>query len=1144
MSSHPDRIGPYEISRLVGEGGFGQVFEAVQEHTRQRVAVKVLFPEKAGDRETVKRFIQEGKALETLKDHPGVVRVMRSGETDDGRPYFAMEFLEGLTLRKWFVERDHRVSLELALTLGQQIASIMTDVHDRNLVHRDLKPENIMLVDDKHVRFGQRPIVLDFGIAKVTRQLPFDEHATTRIKTDGIGVIGTKGYMAPEQFGDTNNATAKTDVYVLGLVMFELLSGKPPFQADDEVELALMHNQTIAPNLQDLVPTVPPLLATFIAAMLAKKPEDRPWMSNCRDMFARDWTQASFACPFPGLQAFDDSRAHLFFGRRRETEQLHEKLVEVRPGQTFRWLEIQGPSGVGKSSLVHAALLPDVVRAKQWFVVTLHLTEDPVRSLGHAFAAAYGENAPEVVAAFRKNPNALDDFLKEHHTLKTNVLLVLDPFEELFALGGAGVSHFGLLLSNALDNPESPLRLLTTIRNDYVHRLDGVAELATSRERHVWRYVLPPMDEASLVEVVEGMASLGGLQFENGLAEKMVHDATGNDYRLPLLGHTLRSLWPLRARGEITHEQYKKMGGVGGALAKQAGDLLESLDEAARERAKWLILALVQVGQGAPDTRRMRTRAEVTRAAGEDAPTEKAWGRLSGDTNEKTNGEFFRLLITSGDASDPTRQRVELVHEMVLHKVRIVSEWIHAERKFLELLAALESAALEWHRSELGKPKDGLPTGSLLNHYQGGQDAPRRERLRLMVSAGARDYLDEAERLEQRQRRRLMGIATVMIAAVVAIVVFAVLAVRARNEADRNLIEAVRARYQADQNLEAMLDTTDNTISSVDWPMGRIGHTLPLRRMILTPQHEQLLRLEKEDPNRLRIRVIDSLQRLSDLERQDGTVAQAEAHVNAAEKRIAAGLMLDPNANDLKALWAWNLSKRGKVYLLREQNKEALKDFDDSIRELDPLLGKSAYADEQTLATSYIEKGDALAALGQLEAAGKSYTRGLDLRRELVNTAKPDNRSYRRALLAQSLALRARVPSDSAVAMHDLNEAQTIALDLVAQEEHNLLYQSILGTTYLRIADINLAANDWAGAQVSYQFAETVSALLMKSAPEHKDYAMLRIDALMGLESILRQTSDSSFDQADAYRQQWRELAQSFVQKDPQDQRFRRLLLK
>ncbi len=1130
MSSHPNRIGPYEISRLVGEGGFGQVFEAVQEDTRQRVAVKVLLPEKTGDRETVKRFIQEGKALETLKDHPGVVRVMGSGETDDCRPYLAMEFLDGPTLRKWFVEQEQRVSLELALTLGQQVAATMVDVHDRNLVHRDLKPENIMLVDDEHVRFGKRPIVLDFGIAKITKQLPFDDHATTRIKTDGIGVIGTKGYMAPEQFGDTNNATAKTDVYVLGLVMFELLCGKLPFQADDEVELALMHNQTIAPNLQDLVPTVPPVLATFIAGMLAKKPEDRPWMSNCCDMFARDWTQASFACPFPGLQAFDDSRAHLFFGRRRETEQLHEKLVEVRPGQTFRWLEIQGPSGVGKSSLVRAALLPDVVRAKQWFVVTLRLTEDPVRSLGHAFAAAYGKNATDVVALFRKNPNALDVFLKEHHTLKTNVLLVVDPFEELFALGGAGVSHFGLLLSNALDNPESPLRLLTTIRNDYVHRLDGVAELATSRERHVWRYVLPPMDEASLVEVVEGMASLGGLQFENGLAEKMVHDATGNDYRLPLLGHTLRSLWPLRARGEITHEQYKKMGGVGGALAKQAGDLLESLDEAARERAKWLILALVQVGQGALDTRRPRTRAEVMRAAGEDAPAEEAWRRLSGDVLDKPNHEPFRLLVVSGDATDREQQRVELIHEMVLHKVPIVTEWIHTERKFLELLAALESAALEWHRSDVGKPKDGLPTGSLLNHYQGGQDAPRRERLRLMVSAGAREYLDEAERLEQRQRRRLVGIATVMIAAVVAIVVFAVV--------------AVRARYQADQNLEAMLETTDNTISSVDWPMGRIGHTLPLRRMILTPQHEQLLRLESEEPSRLRIRVIDSLQRLSDLERQDGTVAQAEAHVNAAEKRIAAGLMLDPNDNDLKALWAWNLSKRGKVYLLREQNKEALKDFDDSIRALDPLISKSAYADEQTLATSHIEKGDALAALGQVEAARKSYMTGWYLRRQLVMTSDPRELPYRRALLAESLTLLAHVAPDSAAARRNLEEAQTIALDLVAQEEHNLLYQSILGTTYLRIADINLAANDWAGAQVSYQFAEAVSALLMKSAPEHKDYAMLRIDALMGLEAVLRQTADSSFDQADAYRRQWRDLAQSFVQKDPRDQRFQRLLSK
>lgn len=1094
MNPLPERIGPYTIRRPIGQGGFGRVFEATDERIGQRVALKVLLPEKARDRGTVARFIQEGKALETLKDHPGVVRVVHSGETADGRPYFAMEFLDGLTLRKWFVEQEHRVSLEAALALGGQIATTMVAVHDRNLVHRDLKPENIMLIKDAHASLGWRPIVLDFGIAKMTKPAPLDDQATTRIKTHEIGGLGTTQYMAPEQFNDPTHATTKADVYVLGLVIYELLAGKPPFQADDEVELALMHCNSIPRYLHDLVPGVPPALATFIAAMLAKKPEERPLMCVCRDMFAHDWTRANATCPFPGLQPFNDTQAHLFFGRHRETQQIQEKLVEMHTGQSLRWLQIQGPSGVGKSSLVHAAILPSLARSKQWFIVTLRPAEDPIRSLALAFAAAYGKKESDIEAAFRKNPGALDHFLQEFHTAETTVLVVLDQFEELFVSGGASVSHFEQLLAKALDNTNCPLRVSTTIRSDYLHRLEGTSELKKLLARHAWRYDLLPIDEAALFEIVGGMANLGGLRLENGLAQKIVHDATGNDYRLPLLGHTLHNLWTLRRTGEITHEQYNEMGGVGGALAKQAGDLLASLDDHEQERAKWMILALVQVGQGALDTRRPRTRAEVMRAAGESESAEKVWRCLSGDVDDTPNRELFRLLVVSGEALDQEHQRVDLVHEMVLHKVPIVNEWINAERKFLELLTALESATLEWHRSEVGKPKDGLPMGTLLKHYEGGNDAGRRQRLRRMTSAGAREYLDEAARLERRQWRIRMGIGAAMFAAVVAIVVFAIAAVRARDEAKANL--------------EAMFETTDEVVHKLDWHLGRLAHTVPLRRNILEYLYGQLLKLEDSDPDGLQQRLIDTEQRLSDLERAHGTIAASERYLNAADGRIAARLKQDPTNEDYIALQALNLSKRGKLRLLQGENKEALEDFQESIRQLESTARKSDYSDEQTLATSYVEKGDAFTALGQFEAARKSYTTGWYLRRALVTTAQADNLSYRRAMVAEALTQRARVIPDSAVARRDLDEARAIARSLVQEEEHNLLYQSILGTAYLRIADSDRSAKQWPEAQTSYQRAESVGVLLHESAPEQKEYALLLMEALSGLETVAVASKD------------------------------------
>jgi len=138
------------------------------------------------------------------------------------------------------------------------------------------------------------------------------------------------------------------------------------------------------------------------------------------------------------------------------------------------------------------------------------------------------------------------------------------------------------------------------------------------------------MDETALAEVIDGMAGRAGLRLSEGLPRKMVQDASGTDCRLPLLGHTLRSLWSYRSGGVITHEHYEQTGGVGGALAKHAEQLVKGLGDEGKQRAKWLVLDLVRVGRGAPDTRRPRTRAELIDVAGGDKLAEDVLMRLSG----------------------------------------------------------------------------------------------------------------------------------------------------------------------------------------------------------------------------------------------------------------------------------------------------------------------------------------------------------------------------------------------------------------------------------------------------------------------------------------------------------------------------------
>jgi eukaryotic-like serine/threonine-protein kinase len=243
MNTHPERIGPYKIlPQIIGKGGFGQVFEGFHEDLQRRAAVKVLLPECLSDRDTVVRFVREAQALALFKDHPGIVQVQHFDRTQHS-PYLAMELLEGKTLRQWLIDQGSPISLESALSLGQQIAATMVEVHAKGFVHRDLKPENIMLVKDDAAPLTMRPVILDFGIAKVILDAPFDDQSLTRVKTTSTNILGSLVYMAPEQILDADKATPKADVYTLGLIVYEMISGNPPFVSDSAIKLVQMHGR-------------------------------------------------------------------------------------------------------------------------------------------------------------------------------------------------------------------------------------------------------------------------------------------------------------------------------------------------------------------------------------------------------------------------------------------------------------------------------------------------------------------------------------------------------------------------------------------------------------------------------------------------------------------------------------------------------------------------------------------------------------------------------------------------------------------------------------------------------------------------------------------------------------------------------------
>src|SRR6187402_1402100 len=263
-----DRIGPYRLTRRIGSGGIGDVFAAVHEHMAQEVALKVLSPESASDPQLVARFLQEARALTSLH-HPSVVRALHCDKLPDGTAFLAMEYLEGVTLRRWLKDQNSAVPLETALFVAREIADAMVEVHGRGIVHRDLKPENVMLVADAGSPIGHRIKLLDFGIAKVP-PAPGEAQANTHVQTGAPTFLGTATYMAPEQCRNVAEVTDRADVYSLGVVLFELISGRPPFDSSEPVELMAMHMHVQPPHLEAVAQHVPPALGAFVSSMLEK----------------------------------------------------------------------------------------------------------------------------------------------------------------------------------------------------------------------------------------------------------------------------------------------------------------------------------------------------------------------------------------------------------------------------------------------------------------------------------------------------------------------------------------------------------------------------------------------------------------------------------------------------------------------------------------------------------------------------------------------------------------------------------------------------------------------------------------------------------------------------------------------------------
>jgi serine/threonine-protein kinase len=248
----------------------GVVYLAEHAVIGRQAAIKLLLPAMSTNAEAVTRFFNEARATARIK-HPGIVEILDCGTLPNGQAYIVMEFLQGETLGS-YAARCGKLSGDpnLARAFVRQIATALSAAHARGIVHRDLKPDNVFLASEGGAIDTAAVKILDFGIAKLVN--PGDLPAVTTTKE----LLGTPVYISPEQCKGAKDLDHRTDIYALGCIAFELLTGAPVFQARSLAELITSHLFKDPPPLRELEPSVPAAFSTLILRMLAKAPEDRP----------------------------------------------------------------------------------------------------------------------------------------------------------------------------------------------------------------------------------------------------------------------------------------------------------------------------------------------------------------------------------------------------------------------------------------------------------------------------------------------------------------------------------------------------------------------------------------------------------------------------------------------------------------------------------------------------------------------------------------------------------------------------------------------------------------------------------------------------------------------------------------------------
>ena len=734
----------YRLGDCLGSGAHGVVYRSVQPGVGRSVAVKIVKPEFADNPEFIDRFEREAQLITRL-EHPHIVPLYDFWR-EPGGAFLVFRLLTGGTLKE-ALERDGPWSVAQVVRLMEEIGGALSTAHNVGVVHRDVKPSNILLDGAGHAYLS------DFGIATLGID---DAH--------GEAAVYPSPYSPPE----LNRGTAwtpRSDQYSFALVLDEVLTG-----SSDHGHVAPAGN-ALTGVIADLVAVIERATDADPARRFASIDE---MLLACRSVLAPELapidatlSRRQVINPYVGLRPFDEADAWTFYARGELVAALVEHVTRDR------FVAVVGASGSGKSSILHAGLVP-TLRRQDRPVVTMVPGTAPQDRL-HLALAGVARN--EVAGA------TLTEMVSSVSTqAEEPLVLIIDQFEELWTVTDAAARREFIADLRALIESDVNCSVVIALRADFYDRPLATSELGELMAVHT--FAVRPMNALELREAIVGPAAAAGVLLEAGLDTELVADIVDQPASLPLLQFTLRDLFDRRRKDVITLDAYHELGGVVGAVASRAEQLYETLDAVDADLARHVFLRLIVTGA-----------ATTTRVGVHDAVSSL---RASAPLLDL----FVEHRLITTDIDPATREPTyALAHESLISSWPRLGAWLADGRNDRRIVQQLSAAAAAW--DDRGRQDADLYRGGRLDAAEeaagtatGAVTALEHEFL-TASRASVNLAIDADDRRRRRLRRRLVATSVALVIASLAGAIALAQRREARDQADAASVARLVALSQS-----------------------------------------------------------------------------------------------------------------------------------------------------------------------------------------------------------------------------------------------------------------------------------------------------------------------------------------------------------